>query len=232
MPDFRRADAMPVRDLTRTQQVIDRRRISSSVWARVIAKGLAVEATLGMRLQVEHRDDLICRHEIAPSAVPALVDHHGADGFSFVHQVERIIDAFKREFVGDEVVDSDSALHIPIDNFWNIGAASCAAERRALPDAAGDELERPRRDLLTGAGNANDDADAPTLVAALQRLTHGLHIADAFEAVIRAAAGERDQMRHDIAAYFVRIDEIRHAEFLRQRAPRGIEIDADDLRRA
>jgi len=108
-----------------------------------------------MRLQVEHRDDLVCRHEIAPSAVPALIHHHGADGFSFVHQIERVVDAFEREFVGDEVVDGDSPLHGPIDDFWNIGAASCAAERRALPDAAGDELERPRRDLLTGAGNAN-----------------------------------------------------------------------------
>src|SRR5258707_11652369 len=61
MPDFRRVDAMPARDLARTQQVINRRRTSSSVRARVIAKGLAVEAALGMRLQVERRDDLVCR---------------------------------------------------------------------------------------------------------------------------------------------------------------------------
>src|SRR5712675_468885 len=67
MPDFRRVDAMPARDLARTQQVIDGRRTSSSVWAQIIAKGLAVEAALGMRLQVESRDDFVCRHGIAPS---------------------------------------------------------------------------------------------------------------------------------------------------------------------
>src|SRR5882762_4561179 len=67
MPDFRRVDAMPARDLARAQQIINGRRTSASVRAGVIAKGLAVEAALGMRLQVERRDDLVCRHGIAPS---------------------------------------------------------------------------------------------------------------------------------------------------------------------
>src|SRR4029077_1936496 len=117
-------------------------------------------------------------------------------------------------------------------NLRNIGAASCAAERGAFPDASRDQLEWPRRDLLTRAGDADDDAHAPAFVAAFQRLTHGLHIADAFEAVIRTAAGERDQMGNEIAGYLIRVHEIRHAEFLRQRAPCRIKIDADNLRRA
>src|SRR5712675_2006986 len=62
-----------------------------------------------------------------------LIHHHGADGFSFVHQVERIVDAFERHFVSDEIVDGDSALHIPVDNLGNIGAASRAAEGGAFP---------------------------------------------------------------------------------------------------
>src|ERR1044072_1707107 len=43
-----------------------------------------------------------------------------------------------------------------------------AAERGPLPFAAGDELERPGRDLLAGTGDADDDADAPAAVAAFE----------------------------------------------------------------
>src|SRR5258706_7701134 len=109
------------------------------------------------------------KYGIQPQA--GLIHHHGADGFSFVHQIERIIDAFERQSVGDEIVDGDSALHVPVHDFRNISAAPGAAEGRAFPDAAGDELEGARRDFLTGAGDTDDDADAPALVAALERLT-------------------------------------------------------------
>ena len=76
-----------------------------------------------------------------------------------------------------------------------------AAERRALPHAPGDQLERARRDLLAGAGDADDDAHAPAAVAALERLAHQLDVADALEAVVGAAAGELDQVRHQIALH-------------------------------
>ena len=55
----------------------------------------------------------------------------------------------------------------------------------------GDELERPRADLLAGAGDADDDRDAPAAMAAFERLAHHIDIADAFEAVIGAAIGQR-----------------------------------------
>src|SRR5437762_50376 len=50
-------------------------------------------------------------------------------------------------------------------------------------------LERPRLDLLPGAGDADDGRDAPAAVAALERLAHHVDVADAFEAVIRAPTG-------------------------------------------
>src|SRR5260370_26918287 len=46
----------------------------------------------------------------------------------------------------------------------------------ALPDPAGDQLERTGRDLLTGPGDTDDDADAPPAVAAFERLPHGSDI--------------------------------------------------------
>ena len=108
-------------------------------------------------------------------------------------------------------------------------AAARAAEGRAFPDPAGHELERPRRDFLPGAGDADDHRHAPALVAAFQRLAHHLDVADALEAVVGAALGEIDEMRHEIASrHLLRIDEVRHAEFLGERAPCRIEVDADD----
>ncbi len=65
-------------------------------------------------------------------------------------------------------------------------------------------------------------------MAALQRLAHHLDVADALEAVVGAAAGELDQMGHQIAPDLVRVDEMGHAELARQRLARRVEVDADD----
>src|SRR6056297_1692375 len=140
--------------------------------------------------------------------------HHGADRFALVHQVEPLVDLLKRQLVGDHRVDLDLALHIPVDDLGHVGAAAGAAEGGAAPDPAGDQLEGPGNDFLPGAGDADDHRLAPALVAAFQRLAHDLGIADAFEAVVGAAAGQLDQIGDDIAVNPVRIDEMGHAEAL------------------
>src|ERR1700733_10694837 len=118
----------------------------------------------------------------------------------------------------DHRIDLDLAVHVPVDDSWHIRAAARAAERAAAPDPAGDKLERPRRDLLAGTGDADDDALAPAAVAAFQRRAHELDVADALERevgaadLIGAAFGHVDQMGNKIAAEFGRIDEVRHAE--------------------
>ena len=92
-------------------------------------------------------------------------------------------------------------------------------------------MERPGGDLLAGAGDADDDALAPTLVAALEGLAHHFDIADAFERIIDAAVGHVDDRRHDV--FLVPgIDEVRHAELLRQGAFARIDVDTDDAVRA
>ena len=45
-------------------------------------------------------------------------------------------------------------------------------------------------------------------------------VADAFEAVIGAAAGQLDDVRDDVAAHLVGVDEVGHAELARQ-SPRA-----------
>src|SRR5439155_18262982 len=129
----------------------------------------------------------------------ALEHHDRADRLAARHQIEAVVDAVERQLVGDQRVDLDLLVHVPVDDLWHVGAAARAAERGALPDAAGDELERTRLDLLAGAGNADDDRDAPALVAAFERLAHQRRVADAFEAVIGAALGQVDQIGDEVA---------------------------------
>src|SRR5271170_3425182 len=144
-----------------------------------------------------------------------------------MHQVECAVDFLERRLVSDEIVDVDPAVHVPIHYSWHIGAAACAAESGALPDTAGDQLERPGGNFLAGAGDPDDHRDPPAAVTAFQRLAHQIHIADAFEAVVGAAIGERHQMRDQIAAHLLGIHEMRQAEFLGQRLAGRIQIDAD-----
>src|SRR3546814_15212561 len=101
--------------------------------------------------------------------------------------------------------------------------SSDLAEGGAFPDPAGDQLEGPRRDLLAGAGDADDDGDAPALVAALERLSHRLDVADALEGIVGAAAGQLDQVAdHVLVAQVAGIDDVGHAERLGKRPLLGV----------
>src|SRR5688572_11642053 len=101
--------------------------------------------------------------------------------------------------MGNEIVDVDLAFHVPVDDARHVASPARAAEGGALPDAAGDELEGPRADLLPGARHADDRRDAPAAVAALQGLAHHVDVADALEAVVRAAAGQFHQVGNQVS---------------------------------
>src|SRR6202012_1587972 len=104
------------------------------------------------------------------------------------------------------------AVHVPVDDGRNVGAPAGAAKGCALPDTAGDELEWPRGDLLARLRHPDDDAFAPAAMAGLQGLAHHCGVAGAVEVVVRAAVGQLDEMRHQIAFDVLWIDEICHAE--------------------
>src|SRR6266700_638260 len=106
------------------------------------------------------------------------------DRLALVHQIEAPVDLLQLEDVRDHRVDLDLAVHVPVDDFRHVGAAARAAERRALPDPAGDQLERARRDLGAGRGDADNDGLAPTAMAGFQSLAHHGDVAGAVEAVV------------------------------------------------
>src|SRR3954465_13747667 len=159
-----------------------------------------------------------------------LVDDDTADRLAIVHEIEALVYAIERQHVGDQVVDVDLALHVPVDDLRHIGAPPRAAERRALPRPPGDELERPRADLLPRARHADDHRHAPAAMAALERLAHHLHVADALEAVVRPAARDVHQFFNHIDS--LGIDEMRHPELLGQGFSFRIQIDSDNHVRA
>ena len=131
-----------------------------------------------------------------------------------MHHVEAFVDFVERQDMRDHRVDLDRAVHIEVDDLWDIGATLSAAERGAAPVAAGDELERRRADLLARLSHADDDAGTPAAVAGLKRLTHDGRVAGAIEGIFSTAIGQRNELRDDIAVDVVGIDEMRHAELL------------------
>src|SRR5882672_4250098 len=152
-----------------------------------------------------------------------------ADRLALVHQVEGVVDLLDRHGVGDQRIDVDLAVHVPVDDLGHVAPSLGAAERRAQPVPASHELEGPRGDLLTGAGDADDHRFAPAAMTAFQRLAHQLGVADTFEAVVGAAVGEFDQVRHQVLALERRrIDEVSHAELAAERLARRVEVDAHD----
>ncbi len=71
-------------------------------------------------------------------------------------------------------------------------------------------------------------AGAPAAVAGLQRLAHHVGVAGAVEGVVRAAVGQRDEMRDDVALDRLRVDEVGHAEAAAPLLAVGVDVDADD----
>src|SRR5690349_10439480 len=98
---------------------------------------------------------------IAIRLSPSVVDHHATDAFARVHQVEALVDLLEREDVGDHRVDLDLTVHVPVHDPGDIGPPFRAAESGAAPVAAGNELERPGRNLFARLSHADDDRGAP-----------------------------------------------------------------------
>src|SRR3982751_1093694 len=160
---------------------------------------------------------------------PSLINDHRADAFTRVHEVESFVDLFELQHMGDHRVDRDLAVHVPIDDLGYVGPALGAAERGPAPVTPGDQLKRPRRDLLPGLGDADHDARPPTPVAAFESGTHDLGIPGRVEAVVGAAVGDLGDLGNNRGAVLVpRIDEVRHSELPPPLLAHRIDIDSDD----
>src|SRR5215469_9930042 len=156
------------------------------------------------------------------------IDDDAADRLAGPHQLKTLVDVRKGELVSDQIVDIDLPLHVPIDDLGHISASFGAAKGGALPNPAGHQLKWPGRDLLPGAGDADDDANAPPAVSAFERLPHCPDIADALEAVIGAALGQIHQVGNEIALDLGRVDEMGQSELAGERLALRVDVDPDD----
>src|SRR3546814_6061963 len=94
------------------------------------------------------------------------VHHHRPYGLAALHQFEAFVDLVQTQCMGDEVVDVDLAVHIPVDDLGNIGTAACAAECRAFPFASGNQLEGAGGDFGAGLGHRSEEhtSELPSLM--------------------------------------------------------------------
>ena len=87
--------------------------------------------------------------------------------FAFVHEIKRFIDIFQWHRMSNKVINLYLALHIPVNDFWNIGATACTTESGAAPRASGHQLEWTRGDFLPRASNTDNATLPPTFMATL-----------------------------------------------------------------
>ena len=92
--------------------------------------------------------------------------------------------------MGDEIININLAIHIPINNFRNISSSASSAKGRAAPYSSCYKLKRPSGNFLPRAGNPNDYTFAPSLMTTLQCLTHCVDIPNTFEAVVSTSVGQ------------------------------------------
>src|SRR5437879_8417761 len=159
----------------------------------------------------------------------SLISEHDnrADRLALMHEIESVVDLLQLEDVCDHRIDFDLAVHVPVDDFRHIRSAAGAAKGRALPDAAGHQLERPGGDCLAGLRYSDNDRDAPAAMARFERLPHHGSVSGAVEGVVGAAVGKSDQMLDDIAD-LGRVNEMRHAKTAAPILLGIVDVNADD----
>src|SRR5580693_10051106 len=154
---------------------------------------------------------------IDASATCPSINNHATNGLAGMHEIKCIVDALERHLVRDQRINGDLAVHIPIDDLWNVRAPPRPTERCALPYPTCHELEGTCLYLLPCPGDTDDNRNTPAAMTTFERLAHQLHVANAFEAVVGATVSECHQMSHQVCASLFGVDEMCHAELLGQR---------------
>ena len=116
----------------------------------------------GQRLGAERRPPAAEGRDLAWRRRGPSVHHHRADRLAALHQLEALVDVLERQAVGDQLVDRD------LPSMYQSTIFGTSVRPRAPPKAepfhmpAGDELERPGRDLGAGRRHADDDRLGPS----------------------------------------------------------------------
>ena len=123
--------------------------------------------------------------------------------------------------MGNQVINIDLALHIPVNNLRYIGATTGATKGSTAPRAACYQLERSGSNLFPSPCYAHNATFTPAFVASFKRLTHHIYIANTFKAVIHATASHINNMVHHILNVSG-VYKVCHTKLLAQRRAGGV----------
>ena len=73
-----------------------------------------------------------------------------------MHKIECLVDVFQWHGMGNQIVNIDFLVHVPVDDFRHISTTACPTKGRAFPGASGYQLERSGRNFLPGTGYTDD----------------------------------------------------------------------------
>lgn len=151
-----------------------------------------------------------------------------------MHRVKAVVDLLERNPVRNVLVHLNGPSQVAFHNARQLRSAFNPTERSPAPHTAGDELERPRRDLLAGSSDADDSRHAPSFMARLERGTHDVHVAGGVEREVEPAVGDLDQVVLDALALgeIFGVHELGRTEFFRPGFLVWVRVDGDDPARA
>ena len=67
-------------------------------------------------------------HHLFGSALFFSVDHDAADAFPRMHHVKAFVDLIETDPMRDHRINGNLSIHIPVDNFRNVGPPTCSAD--------------------------------------------------------------------------------------------------------
>mmetsp|Transcript_9980 Transcript_9980/g.16770 ORF Transcript_9980/g.16770 Transcript_9980/m.16770 type:complete len:214 (-) Transcript_9980:481-1122(-) len=97
-----------------------------------------------------------------------------------------MINLIQRQFKRHVFVHFQFATQIFLNHLWQIRWTFIAAKCTAAPHTTSDQLKRTCGNLFACLGHTNDHRLTPAFVTRLQRLAHGMHIANALERVVES----------------------------------------------
>ena len=156
------------------------------------------------------------------------VNYNASDTLSTTHEIKALVDPVKRQDMRNEIINIDLSIHVPVDDFWNVGATAGAAECSASPVAPCHELEWTGRDFLARTSYTDNYGSAPAAMTALQSFSHDIDIADTLKGIISSTIGEINQIRNKVFANFLRVDKVRRTELFRYFLSAVITVNTND----